>query len=169
MSKSLASNRTQVFIDAANLLYSQKTLGWRIDYQKLKKYFEREYNLVDIHFYTAQLKGNQKQAAFLKKLQQLGYRVVAKDVKKIKLKNGNVLWKGNLDVELAIDVISNLHTFDMLILVSGDSDFSPLLDLAKAHKKRVLVVSTKGHIAKELLDRAKLMSLKHLKDDIEYK
>jgi uncharacterized LabA/DUF88 family protein len=30
-----------VFIDVANIFYSQKTLGWRISYEKLKQYLER--------------------------------------------------------------------------------------------------------------------------------
>lgn len=30
------------FIDATNILYSQKTLGWRIDYQKLRNYLKTE-------------------------------------------------------------------------------------------------------------------------------
>ncbi len=34
--------RTAVFIDASNILYSQRTLGWRIDYRKLADYLDVE-------------------------------------------------------------------------------------------------------------------------------
>jgi len=77
-------------------------------------------------------------------------------------------WKGNLDVELTIDVIKNMGSFDTLILLSGDSDFAPLLDTVKAAGKRVIVMSTKGHVAKELLERAKYVNLKNLKAEIAY-
>lgn len=168
MNLSLSNCRTQIYIDAANLLYAQKTLGWRIDYAKLKSYFEKECDLTSIHFYTARISKSEKQTIFLNRLCEIGFKVTVKEVKKIRLKNSEVLWKGNLDVELAIDVVNNLDAFDALVLVSGDSDFSPLLDFAKAHGKRVFVVSTKGHISKELLDRAKFINLRRLKDEIEY-
>ncbi|HLD61816.1 MAG TPA: NYN domain-containing protein, partial [Patescibacteria group bacterium] len=77
-------------------------------------------------------------------------------------------WKGNLDVELTIDVLGNINNFETLILMSGDSDFAPLLDAVKARHKRVLVMSTKGHISKELLDRAKYVNLRKLKDFIAF-
>jgi uncharacterized LabA/DUF88 family protein len=48
--------------------------------------------------------------------------------------------------------------------MSGDSDFAPLLDAVKERGKLALVMSTKGHIAKELLDRAKYVDLKKLKE-----
>jgi len=49
-----------------------------------------------------------------------------------------------------------------------DSNFAPLLDAVKARHKRTLVISTKGHISKELLERAKLINLKKLKEFIAY-
>ena len=74
-----------------------------------------------------------------------------------------------MDVELTIDVLKNLPNFDTLVLLSGDSDFAALLDTAKEAKKRVIVMSTKGHVAKELLDRAKYINLKKLKEEIAYR
>ena len=71
-------------------------------------------------------------------------------------------------MELTIDVLGNMDNFDTLILMSGDSDFAPLLDAVKARHKMTLIMSTKGHVAKELLDRAKYVNLKKLKDFISY-
>lgn len=157
-----------MFIDAANILYSQQTLHWRVDYKKLKEYFEKECDLRAIYFYTGRVGDNRKQSSFLKKLEHLGYIIRAKEVKRIKVSKSAYEWKGNLDVELAIDVLGNINSFDTLVLMSGDSDFAPLLDAVKAQHKRTLVMSTKGHISKELLDRAKHISLKKLKDLIAY-
>ncbi len=116
--------RVYVFIDAANILYSQQTLRWRVDYKKLKEYFERECSLRAIYFYTGRVGENYKQNSFLKKLES--------------------------------------------ILMSGDSDFAPLLDAVKAQHKRTLVMFTKGHVSKELLDRAKYVNLRKLRDFISY-
>ncbi len=163
------AGRVCVFIDAANILYSQQSLGWRVDYEKLKTYFISECNLSGIYFYTGKVGDNQKQSSFLKKLEKLGYVVKSKEVKRIKISENNYEWKGNLDVELTIGVLANLANFDTLILMSGDSDFASLLDEVKTHKKRVIVMSTKGHVAKELLERAKYINLKKLKGAISFR
>lgn len=166
MINQLVKGRVYVFIDAANILYSQQTLGWRVDYQKLKLYFEKESNLGAIYFYTGRVGDNNKQNSFIQKLETLGYKVKAKEVRRIRISRNAYEWKGNLDVELTIDVLANIENFDTLILMSGDSDFAPLLDSVKKVGKRVLVMSTKGHISKELLDRAKYINLKKLKDEL---
>lgn len=160
--------RACVFIDAANILYSQQTLRWRVDYKKLKEYFEKECDLRGMYFYTGQVGDNHKQSSFIEKLTKFGYVVKAKEVKRIKISKTAYEWKGNLDVELTIDVLANLNNFDTLILMSGDSDFAPLIDTIKDHKKRVIVMSTKGHISKELLERAKYLNIKKLKDRISF-
>jgi uncharacterized LabA/DUF88 family protein len=161
--------KVYVFVDAANILYSQQTLGWRMDYKKLKEYFVKECDLRAIYFYTGRVGANHKQNSFLEKLEHLGYVVKAKEVKRIKVSKNAYEWKGNLDVELTIDVLGNIHNFDTLILMSGDSDFAPLIDAVKTQHKRVLVMSTKGHIAKELLDRAKYINLKKIKEQLAYR
>lgn len=168
MLSKFVKGRVYVFIDAANILYSQQTLHWRVDYKKLKEYFQEQCDLRAIYFYTDRVGENQKQNSFLKKLEHLGYVIKAKEVKRIKVSKSAYEWKGNLDVELTIDALGNINNFDTLILMSGDSDFAPLLDAVKAQHKRTLVMSTKGHIAKELLDRAKYINLKKLKDFIVY-
>ena len=160
--------RVYVFVDAANILYSQQTLHWRVDYRKLKEYFKKECDLKAIYFYTGWVGENHKQNSFIKKLEQFGYIVKAKEVKRIKISKSAYEWKGNLDVELTIDVLGNISDFDTLILMSGDSDFAPLLDAVKSRHKRALVMSTKGHISKELLDRAKYINIKKLKDKISF-
>ena len=160
--------KVYVFIDAANILYSQQSLGWRVDYKRLKEYFKKECDLQALYFYTGRVGANDKQNSFLKKLEHLGYIVKAKEVKRIRVSKSAYEWKGNLDVELTIDVLGNIRDFETLVLMSGDSDFAPLLDAVKAQYKRVLVMSTKGHVAKELLDRAKYINLKKIKDQIAY-
>lgn len=168
MIRDFIKGRVCVFIDAANILYSQQTLHWRVDYRRLKEYFEKECDLQSIYFYTGRVGDNYKQNLFIKKLEQFGYIVKAKEVKRIKVSKSAYEWKGNLDVELTIDVLKNSGNFDTLILMSGDSDFAPLLDVIKSQNKRVIVMSTKGHISKELLDRAKYVNLNKLKEYISY-
>ena len=161
-----AKGRIAVFIDASNVFYSQQTLRWRIDYQKLKNYFQRECDLVRLYFYTGKIGENHKQAAFLKRMEEYGYHVTSKEVKMIRVSPNTYERKGDLDAELIIDALKNAPGFDTCILMSGDSDFAPLLDELKRQHKRVIVMSTRGHISKELLDRAKYIDLRKLKSEL---
>lgn len=158
--------RAYVFIDAANILYSQKTLGWRLDYQKLKTYLRQECDLQGLYFYTGKIGQDHKQANFLRKMEGYGYKIRSKEVKIIKVAQNIQERKGDLDVELVIDALKNLNNFDTCILMSGDSDFASLVDELKAESKWVIVLSTKGHISRELIERAKYVNLKKLRNQL---
>lgn len=44
--------RTYAFIDASNLFYGgEKSLGWRIDYQKLRQYLEDKYQVSKVYYF----------------------------------------------------------------------------------------------------------------------
>ncbi|MBI5405796.1 NYN domain-containing protein [Candidatus Kaiserbacteria bacterium] len=167
MIKQFLKGKTAVFIDAANIFYSQKTLKWRIDYEKLSSYLHKEADITGIYYYTGMVGVLEKQKAFVSKLQMLGYRVTTKEVKFIKVAGSPDIPKGNLDVELALDAFRLKDNFETLILFSGDSDFAYLLDLLKQKGKYVIVVSMRGHISRELLQRAKYVPLPKLRHLIE--
>lgn len=169
MIKRLVKGKVFVFIDAANIFYAQRTLKWRISYERLMNYLSSECNLGKCFVYTATLKENKKQARFIRMLKKAGYIVRTKPVKMIRLSRNSFQWKGNFDVELTIDVLDNLSNFSTLILLSGDSDFAHLLRRVKKERKRVIVVSAKKHISRELLLEAKFVNFKNLKEKIELK
>lgn len=167
MIKQFVKGKTAVFIDAANVFYSERSLGWRIDYERLAKYLRRNVSVAGLYYYTGIMEKNEKQRAFLKKLESFGYIVTAKEVKFIKQPSGAFTSKGSLDVELALDAYMQRNQFDTCVLFSGDSDFAYLLDVLKREGKNVVVVSTRGHISKELVMRAKYIPLQKLRKIIE--
>lgn len=131
MIKNFIKGRVYTFVDAANILYSQQTLGWRIDYQKLREYLEKECELKGIYFYTGKIGKDHRQKRFLEKMATYGYQVRAKEVKMIRMGPNTYERKGDLDAELIIDALKNIDNFDTCILMSGDSDFAPLVDELK--------------------------------------
>ena len=143
--------RIAVFIDSANVVYSLKDLGWKIDYKKFKKYFQRKSKLYGIYFYSSYVDDSEKQRSLFEMLSRIGFIVRSKELKYIKQKDGTILKKGNLDVELTIDAITGLKRYDTAIILSGDSDFAALVNFLKGKKKKVVVISTRGHISKELI------------------
>jgi len=75
--------------------------------------------------------------------------------------------KCNLDVELALDIFQSLDTYDGYILVSGDGDFTPIAQIARAQGKFFIVLSLRKFLAGELFKNCdmyvNLTSLNHLK------
>lgn len=158
-----------VFIDASNIYHSQNELGWRIDFEKLREYFDKNSKLGRIYYYTAYDPEYEKQRKFLDFLEIIGYAVRKKKVKFIRDSNHEEggFHKGNLDVELTIDAVHNRDSFQSFVLFSGDSDFEGLIAYMKAYKKNCIVISTKKHVSIELIKQAKFIDLKKLKDEIE--
>ena len=166
MIRKFITGRVYAFIDVANIFYSQKTLGWKISYEKLKQYLSEECDLRWISIYTGIFPEDKKQKNFLDLLDILGYRLITKRVKRITTREGFYEYKANFDIEIAFDMIDNLDNYDTALLFSGDSDFAIVLDRIKSQGKRVLVFSTRGHISLELIKRAKYIDLRKLKEHI---
>ena len=166
MIKQFVKGKVATYIDASNMFYSQQTLKWNIDYQKLITYLKRECNVVGVTIYFGKKSNDKKQEKFLQKLEIFGYEVKTREVKYIRAKTGEAKMKGNLDAEMILDMVVRKDTYDTLLLFSGDSDFGVIIDYLKSEKKRVLVASVKGHVSKELLNKAKYINLKQLKNEL---
>ncbi|MBU1159582.1 MAG: NYN domain-containing protein [Patescibacteria group bacterium] len=170
--KKIIKGKVYVFIDAANIFYTQRSLKWRISYEKLEQYFKEECgdNLGKMFIYTAYDKDRPQQKKFLDMLEINGYILRTKEVKRIRVAKGLYEWKGDFDVELSMDVMDNLTEFETMVLLSGDSDFAPIVKRAKDGDKKIIIMSAKNHISRELIQLAdKYINLKKLRDKIELK
>jgi len=159
--------KVYVFIDGANTFYAQRILGWKISYSKLMRYFKKECGEdVKCFIYAAYDENKQSEQKFLDMLDINGYILRTKAIKKIQISHNRDKHKGSLDVELALEMVELTDKYDTAILVSGDSDFGPPIDRIKKKGKWIIVMSTKGHISRELIERAKYINLKKLKNEI---
>lgn len=79
-----------------------------------------------------------QQQGFIRMLNRNGYQVVRKPVKVFA--DGNT--KADLDIELAIDMLTLADRCDRMILVSGDSDFVPVVKAVGMRGVRVQVVAS---------------------------
>jgi len=112
--------RVAIFIDGLNLFHAALQLGIEIDYVKLLCRLTKTSRLLRAFFYTGMDSGNEKQQGFLLWMRRNGYRVVTKDMSVI-VDNYK---KPNLNVEIAVDMITLAPYYDTAILVSGDGDLS---------------------------------------------
>ncbi|NOG70459.1 NYN domain-containing protein [Roseicella sp. DB1501] len=150
-------DRLAVFIDGANLYASAKALGFQIDYSRLLEYFRTQGALVRALYYT----GVQTDADNYTPLQRLidylaynGYSVVTKPAKEFTAPDGQVRTKGNMDVDLAVDMMEMASGLDHIILMSGDGDFRPLVASVQRKGVRVTVISSRDVLADELRRQA---------------
>lgn len=151
-----------VFIDASNLWEAQKSKGCMFDYGKLKSYLRKQHNasVLDIYYYTAypgegtrdySLDSKHKFFTYLKK--GLGFTVRKKELKRIPVHSAigdSIKEKGNMDVEMTIDMIHHMSKYSVIVLFSGDSDFLALVSYMKQQGKAVNIYSSKNNVSEEL-------------------
>lgn len=142
--KFFADERAALFIDGANLYATARALNIDIDYKRLLEYFERHCRLVRAYYYTA-LADDQEYSSIRPLIDWLdynGYTVVTKPMKEFYDSTGRRKFKGNMDIELAIDALEIAPEIDHMVLFSGDGDFRSLVEAVQRRGKRVSVVST---------------------------
>lgn len=154
--------RVAIFIDGSNLFYAALQLGIEIDYTKLLSQLVGRSQLLRAFFYTGTDPSNEKQQGFLLWMRRHGYRVITKDL--VQLPDGSK--KANLDVELAVDMLTLAGHYDTAVLVSGDGDIAYAVNTVSYRGIRVEVVSLKSMTSDSLINVADeytdIGSIKHL-------
>jgi uncharacterized LabA/DUF88 family protein len=136
--------RLALFIDGANLYSATKALGVEIDYRRLLEEFRRRGRLLRACYYTALLETDEVSPIrpLVDWLQYNGFRVVTKPAKEFTDATGRRRTKGNMDVEIAVDMLNLAAHVDHMVLFSGDGDFKRLVEAVQDRGVRVSVVST---------------------------
>ena len=133
-----------LFVDGANLYGAAKGLQFDIDYKRLLELFARKGVLVRAFYYTA-LADDQEFSPLRPLIDWLdynGFTVVTKPLKEYTDSQGRRRVKGNMDIELAIDVMEMAEQVDHIVIFSGDGDFRKLVEAVQRRGRRVSVVST---------------------------
>jgi uncharacterized LabA/DUF88 family protein len=139
-----SQERIGVFIDGANLYASSRALGLEIDYRRLHDLFSKRGRLIRAFYYTA-LMDEQEYSPLRPLIDWLdynGYAMVTKPAKEFTDAAGRRKIKGNMDIELAIDVMEMAPFLDHIVLFSGDGDFRRLVEAVQRKGVRVTVIST---------------------------
>ncbi|MEM7221414.1 MAG: NYN domain-containing protein [Pseudomonadota bacterium] len=167
--------RIGLFIDGANLYATARALGFDIDYKRLLELFTKQGRLVRAFYYTALVEDQEYSPIrpLIDWLDYNGYTMVTKPTKEFTdTATGRRKIKGNMDIELAIDVMEMMNCLDHIVLFSGDGDFRRLVEAVQRKGLRVTVVSTvrsqPSMVADELRRQADaFVDLVELKGDIE--
>ena len=136
--------RIGLFIDGANLYATARALSFDIDYKRLLELFTKQGRLVRAFYYTALVEDQEYSPIrpLIDWLDYNGYTMVTKPTKEFTDASGRRKIKGNMDIELAIDVMEMTDNLDHVVLFSGDGDFRRLVEAVQRKGCRVTVVST---------------------------
>jgi uncharacterized LabA/DUF88 family protein len=148
-----AYGRFAIFIDGSNLYHTIRDLGLHVDYRRLLEYFNSKGWLVRAFYYTALLEGDLTPDWLIRLTDWLsynGFNVITKRAKvfrrRVADENGAFHWvsevKGNVDIELAVDMLTLAPHCDTIILFSGDGDFVSLVQAVQKKGTRVVIISS---------------------------
>lgn len=139
-----SNEKLGLFIDGSNLYAAARALGFDIDYKKLLDLFANKGRLVRAYYYTALVEDQEYSPIrpLVDWLDYNGYTMVTKPTKEFTDASGRRKIKGDMDIELAIDVMEMTPHLDHIVIFSGDGDFRRLVDAVQRKGVRVSVVST---------------------------
>jgi uncharacterized LabA/DUF88 family protein len=168
-----SDERVALFIDGANLYAAARALGFDIDYKRLLALFKKQGRLVRAFYYTALIDDQEYSPIrpLVDWLDYNGFTMVTKPTKEFTDASGRRKIKGNMDIELATDVMEMAERLDHVVLFSGDGDFRCLVEATQRKGVRVTVVSTVRSsppmVADELRRQAdNFIELQDISDDI---
>jgi uncharacterized LabA/DUF88 family protein len=138
------NERVALFIDGANLYSTAKALAFDMDYRKLLEEFRKRGRLIRAYYYTALVEDQDFSPIrpLVDWLDYNGYTLVTKPAKEYTDANGRRRYKGDMDVEIAVDLVQATAFIDHAFLFSGDGDFTAAIEAAQRKGTRVSVVST---------------------------
>lgn len=145
-----SSQRVVVLIDGSNLFYATSYLNLEIDYVKLLRFLVKNRRLVRAYFYTGVDRGNDKQQGFLHWMRRNGYRVVAKDL--IQFPDGSK--KANVQVEIAVDMMTLADYCDTMVLLSGDGALTYAANAVTYRGVQIELVSLRSMTSDSLINVA---------------
>ena len=133
-----------LFIDGANLYAAARALGFDIDYKRMLSVLGENARVFRAFYYTALIEDQEYSPIrpLVDWLDYNGYTMVTKPTKEFTDSYGRRKIKGNMDIELAIDVMEMASIIDHVVLFSGDGDFRRLIEAVQRKGVRVTVVST---------------------------
>ena len=139
-----SEDRTGLFIDGANLYSASRNLGFDVDYRSLLGFFRARGRLLRAYYYSALL--DTEEYSPLKPLTDWlaynGYALVTKAAREFTDQTGRRRVKGNMDIEIAVDMLELAGRLDHMILFSGDGDFRRLVEAVQRQGVRVSVISS---------------------------
>lgn len=148
--------KVAVFVDVQNIQQVFEKQGAEIRYDKLKEYVAERYRkengfILKFSAFIPYRHSDENRLKLIDAISLIGYRVLSKAAKD--RPDGSV--KANMDIEMALEIVSNAEFVDEIVMVTGDSDFEPLIHYLSRKGKRILLIGPgRGPTAIEIIRAA---------------
>ena len=144
--------KTMIFIDGQNIFCGALDNRLRINYERIRNYFQNQYNVIHIGYYSAFDENNHGQQGFFHRIASLGFTLRKKPLRIHN--NGTVVIREEkkIDVWLATELIKFAHEneYDRALVFSGDTDFIPAYEYLHELGKRIGIWTWKNRGSDEL-------------------
>jgi len=142
-----------VFVDVANIELAAERARVRLDWGDVLSKLTRGRQLIRAVAYAPVHDDPQvspESQRFVEPFLDKGYKIVTKPLRRFA--DGTI--KANVDIEMALDIVTLADRLDIVVLVSGDGDFAHLVEALQARGVRVEVVGFEQSTASVLRNAA---------------
>jgi uncharacterized LabA/DUF88 family protein len=138
------NERIALIIDGVNLHGVGRTLGFEIDYNKLRKHFATKGRLLRASYFTTTLENEEFSSlrGLIDWLHYNGFKVSSKAAREFTDSQGHRKIKGTMNVEMAVEAMELAKHVDHLVLFSGDGELRAMVGAVQRMGVRVSVVSS---------------------------
>jgi len=137
MSSQYSEQRVGVFVDVSNMYYSARVMyNKKVNFQAILKEIVGDRKLIRAIAYVIKAESPEEQK-FFDALGNIGFEVKSKELQIFY--GGNK--KGDWDVGIAMDTIRLAPKLDVVVVVSGDGDFIPLVEHLKSIGQKAEIVA----------------------------
>lgn len=145
------NQRVGVFVDVQNMYHSAKNLfGSNVNFARLLESAVAERQLIRAIAYVIRSKSHEEQG-FFEVLSRQGFEVKMKDLQVFP----GGMKKADWDIGMAVDAVKLAEKLDVIVLVTGDGDFVPLVNYLKENKGcRVEVMAFQETASAKLIEAA---------------
>ncbi len=132
--------RVAVFVDVQNMYHSAKNLyGANLNFGQLLQDTVGNRQLIRAIAYVVRAEGPKEQA-FFDALEKAGYELKVKDIQIY----ASGVKKADWDIGMAIDALTIAKHADVVVLITGDGDFTPLVSYLQNNEGNLVEVSAFG-------------------------
>lgn len=154
---------TRVYIDGNNLYFGAEALQIEIDYDALRAELSQTASRTTFKYYTGiHAAMSETQKGFISYLESLRYEIIGLPI--LRRPDNKFKTVGD-DIKIAVDILKEVKDNDIVILISGDGDFIPVIEEIQRRNVKVIVVAKKSMLSEQLQQIANQVIFL---DDIQY-
>ena len=157
-------------VDGHSMFHVQQKLGWFFDPRRLLELAASRPGLeIGSAFWYAGLKDAADQRPFRDALTSLGYTVRTKPLREVGGEGDQRLYaRANLELEIAIDLLTVAPRSDEVWLLSGSRDLERLLEVLRVRGLKTVLIHADGMAPRELRNAAdRFLDLASLRPQLE--